>query len=111
MTTGADIEIRGLTKSYGGHRVLDGIDLEIPAGSVTALLGPNGSGKTTTVGKIARILVADERSVVLGAVTAGVVNYVDRATLADMLVVLQRQEMVRRISEEIGSSLRFAKAT
>lgn len=43
------IDIRGLRKSYGTKVVLDGIDLAVPAGSVTALLGPNGAGKTTTV--------------------------------------------------------------
>ncbi|MCG7633017.1 ATP-binding cassette domain-containing protein [Gordonia McavH-238-E] len=48
MTTTA-IRATGLTKSFGDHTVLDGIDLEVPAGSVFALLGPNGSGKTTTV--------------------------------------------------------------
>ncbi len=48
MTTTA-IRATGLTKSFGDHTVLDGIDLEVPAGTVFALLGPNGSGKTTTV--------------------------------------------------------------
>jgi ABC-2 type transport system ATP-binding protein len=43
------IEISGLRKSYGDKAVLDGIDLTVPAGTVTALLGPNGAGKTTTV--------------------------------------------------------------
>lgn len=41
------IEVRGLVARYGRKRVLDGLDLEVPAGSVTALLGRNGAGKTT----------------------------------------------------------------
>jgi len=49
VTEGAAIQVRGLVKSYGGHRVLDGLDLTVPAGSVYALLGGNGAGKTTTV--------------------------------------------------------------
>jgi ABC-2 type transport system ATP-binding protein len=41
------IEIRGLQWKYGRREVLRGLDLELPAGSVTALLGQNGAGKTT----------------------------------------------------------------
>jgi ABC-2 type transport system ATP-binding protein len=43
------IEIDGLTKSYGGRRVLAGIDLRVPRGSAFGFLGPNGAGKTTTL--------------------------------------------------------------
>ena len=44
------IAIRGLTKRYGGDVLaLDGLDLDVPAGSVFGLLGPNGAGKTTTL--------------------------------------------------------------
>jgi ABC-2 type transport system ATP-binding protein len=45
----AAIDIAGLRKSYGKKTVLDGIDLSVEKGTVTALLGPNGAGKTTTV--------------------------------------------------------------
>ncbi|MEU5978132.1 ABC transporter, partial [Streptomyces sp. NPDC047315] len=41
-SSNAAISVTGLRKSYGGKSVLDGIDLSIPAGSVFALLGPNG---------------------------------------------------------------------
>ena len=43
------MRVRGLVKAYGGHRAVDGIDLDIRAGEIFALLGPNGAGKTTTV--------------------------------------------------------------
>ena len=43
------VEVRGLTKSYGGVRAVTGIDFHIARGEVFALLGPNGAGKTTTV--------------------------------------------------------------
>jgi ABC-2 type transport system ATP-binding protein len=47
MTTA--IRIRGLRKTYGDHRAVDGVDLDIHEGEVFSLLGPNGAGKTTTV--------------------------------------------------------------
>jgi ABC-2 type transport system ATP-binding protein len=43
------ILIQNLTVSYGPHRVLDGLSLQVPAGSITALLGGNGAGKSTTL--------------------------------------------------------------
>ena len=43
------IETRGLAKRYGGLVAVDGLDLRIEAGTVFGLLGPNGSGKTTTI--------------------------------------------------------------
>ncbi|GGM00719.1 ABC transporter ATP-binding protein [Deinococcus aerophilus] len=43
------IEVRGLTKFYGQHRVLEDIDLQVRPGEVYALTGPNGTGKTTLI--------------------------------------------------------------
>ncbi|HVX55988.1 ABC transporter ATP-binding protein [Nocardioides sp.] len=59
MTTTPAIEIAGLTKSYGDHAVLRGVDLSIPAGTIVALLGSNGAGKTTTVRILSTLLKAD----------------------------------------------------
>ncbi|MFJ5529050.1 ABC transporter ATP-binding protein [Streptomyces sp. NPDC093261] len=47
------VRIRGLTRSYDGRTVLDGIDLDLPAGQFTALLGHSGSGKSTLLRAIA----------------------------------------------------------
>lgn len=43
------VTVRGLTKSYGGRRVVDGLDLDVHAGEVVGILGANGAGKTTAV--------------------------------------------------------------
>lgn len=50
------VEVLGLVKNYGRVRVLDGIDIQIPAGTVMGLLGPNGAGKTTTVRIVTTLL-------------------------------------------------------
>jgi ABC-2 type transport system ATP-binding protein len=53
----------GLRKSFGDHVVLDSIDLDVAEGTVYALLGPNGSGKTTTVQILSTVLHADAGTV------------------------------------------------
>jgi ABC-2 type transport system ATP-binding protein len=57
--THSAIAASGLRKAYGDKVVLDGIDLEVPAGTVFSLLGPNGAGKTTTVNILTTLLKAD----------------------------------------------------
>ncbi|MEV4518338.1 ATP-binding cassette domain-containing protein [Dactylosporangium sp. NPDC049525] len=58
MTSSA-IEVSGLRKAFKDKVVLDGIDLEVPAGTVFSLLGPNGAGKTTTVNVLTTLMSAD----------------------------------------------------
>src|SRR3954454_24529584 len=60
------LSIRGVTKSYGDTQVLDGVDLEVPAQSVTAILGPSGCGKTTLLRIIARFTDPDHGTLAFG---------------------------------------------
>ncbi len=53
------IEVRGLSKSFGGRAVLDGLDLSAGPGEAVALLGANGSGKTTTLRCIVGLALPD----------------------------------------------------
>ena len=53
------IAVSGLRKAYGDKVVLDGINLDVPSGSIFSLLGPNGAGKTTTVNVLTTLTKAD----------------------------------------------------
>jgi ABC-2 type transport system ATP-binding protein len=76
------VETTGLVKAYGKVRVLEGIDLRVPSGSVFSLLGPNGAGKTTMVRILATLVRPD----------AG------RARVVGYDVVRDRHQVRRRIS-------------
>ncbi len=66
-TPPAAIAVEGLVKTFGSTRALDGVDLEVPPGSVLGLLGPNGSGKTTLVRVLTTLSLPDAgRARVLG---------------------------------------------
>ncbi|WP_436776109.1 ATP-binding cassette domain-containing protein [Yinghuangia sp. YIM S09857] len=78
----------GLVKTFGDVRALDGVDLNVPTGTVLGLLGPNGAGKTTTVRVLTTLLTPDS----------------GRATVAGFDVVKQPNQ-VRR---SIGLSGQFA---
>ncbi|MDA0226298.1 MAG: ABC transporter ATP-binding protein [Proteobacteria bacterium] len=59
QTNGAAVKLENLKKSFGAVRAVDGVSLDIPAGSFVTLLGPSGSGKTTTLNLIAGFLSLD----------------------------------------------------
>jgi len=79
------LAVEGLTKSFGGIRALDGCGFEIPEGSVSALIGPNGSGKTTAFNVITGYQRAD----------AGQVTFCGRAVRRPDPCGLHRLGLVR----------------
>ena len=60
------IEVRGLVKSYGSFRALDGLDASVPDGAVYGLVGPNGAGKSTLIRHLAGIYRQDAGTVLIG---------------------------------------------
>ncbi len=56
------ISVRGLTKSYGGHRVVDELSFDVAPGQVTGFLGPNGAGKSTTLQMVIGLTSPDSGS-------------------------------------------------
>ena len=63
MTTEHALTAHGLRKRYGDLAALDGIDLQVPAGSIHGLLGPNGAGKSTAVKAMATLIDVDAGAV------------------------------------------------
>jgi iron(III) transport system ATP-binding protein len=61
-----ELQVNDLHKRFGEHSVLAGLDLEVPAGSLTAILGPSGSGKTTLLRLLAGFEVPDRGTVRIG---------------------------------------------
>ncbi len=78
--TDAAILTQGLTKRFGAHLAVDGVDLVVPRGSVFGFLGPNGSGKTTTI----RMLLG------LASATSGTVSVLGSPMPASLHSVLPR---------------------
>ena len=54
------IDVKGLTKKFGSKTVVNHFDLAVPRGAIYGFLGPNGSGKTTTIRMVCGLLKADE---------------------------------------------------
>jgi ABC-2 type transport system ATP-binding protein len=62
MSSQAIIDVHGLTKRYGERVVVDHVDMQVERGRIHGFLGPNGSGKTTTIRMLCGLLTPDEGS-------------------------------------------------
>lgn len=105
----------GLTKRFGDLLAVDGLDLEVSAGEVHGFLGPNGSGKTTTVGMIlglitptaGRVELAGDRARSVGAIVEMPAFYPhlsgrDNLRAIAMSVGGVREPTIDRLLEEVG---------
>jgi putative spermidine/putrescine transport system ATP-binding protein len=63
---GTRVELRGITKSFGSHQVLHGVEVDIAPGEFVSLLGPSGCGKTTALRVLAGLERADAGQVLFG---------------------------------------------
>jgi branched-chain amino acid transport system permease protein len=77
----AVLRLRGVSLSFGGVRAINGLDLEVHPGQVHGLIGPNGSGKTTTLNLISGFYAPNAGSVTLGERALAVGTPADRAAL------------------------------
>ncbi|MFD5224550.1 ATP-binding cassette domain-containing protein [Microbacterium sp. NPDC058342] len=109
------IDVRGLTKSFGGRPVLAGLDLTVERGEIFALLGANGAGKTTTISILTTLLRPDRGTArVAGRDVASEPVEVQRrisltgqsAAVDDVLTATENLRMFARLAGLTGSSAR-----
>src|SRR5215470_823695 len=101
----AALAVRKLSKSYGAVRAVQDVSFEVPAGSVCGLLGPNGSGKTTTLScalgllgfEAGRIEILGVPSSQIQRTHGRVAVVFDSATLVDALSCRQNLQYARRL--------------
>lgn len=59
------VKVRGVSKSYGGKKVIDNVSLDIAKGKITSFIGPNGAGKSTLMSMISRLIAKDEGEILI----------------------------------------------
>lgn len=69
------ISVRGLSKAYGGRKVLNDICFDVPSGEIVALMGPNGAGKTSILRVLNMIEKPDEGEVLLDGMVSGGIEH------------------------------------
>jgi lipopolysaccharide export system ATP-binding protein len=92
------LQARGLVKSYGRRRVVDGVDFEVQAGEIVGLLGPNGAGKTTTFRMTCGMIDPDAGRVTLGGLDVTKWPMYRRAKEGGMGYLAQESSVFRKLS-------------
>lgn len=66
-----EIHVRNVVKSFGNHRVLQNVSVDIPAGQITGIIGRNGSGKTVLLKCIIGLMRPDSGEIIVGGIRVG----------------------------------------
>lgn len=72
------VEVKNVTKQYGGKKVLDNVSLSVEKGKITSFIGPNGAGKSTLLSIISRLIKADNGDVIIDG------QHIDKAKSNDL---------------------------
>jgi lipopolysaccharide export system ATP-binding protein len=92
------LEARGLVKTYGRRRVVDGVDFQVQRGEIVGLLGPNGAGKTTSFRITCGMIEPDAGEVILNGVDVTNWPMYRRARDGGMGYLAQEQSVFRKLS-------------
>jgi lipopolysaccharide export system ATP-binding protein len=92
------LKVRGLVKSYGRRRVVDGVDFEVHPGEIVGLLGPNGAGKTTTFRMACGMIDPDAGRVTLAGQDVTTWPMYRRAKDGGMGYLAQESSVFRKLS-------------
>ena len=107
------VELNGVSKIFGSHRAVSAVDLEVPEGSIYGFIGPNGSGKTTSMRMILRIIEPDEGTISVFGRTANRTDNDDIAYLPEERGVYRKLKVGQQLvyfGRLKGMSAREAKA-
>ncbi|WP_187969217.1 ABC transporter ATP-binding protein [Aquibium microcysteis] len=99
------IEVRNVTKAYGGATVVADVSLHLPAPGLTAIVGPNGAGKTTLLSIMARLSAADSGSVRIGGMDVATA----RSDLLARRLAILRQDNVMTARLTVGELVGFGR--
>ncbi|HEV3415280.1 MAG TPA: LPS export ABC transporter ATP-binding protein [Pirellulales bacterium] len=94
------LQVKGLVKTYGRRRVVDGVDFEVETGEIVGLLGPNGAGKTTSFRIACGMIDPDTGNVTLGGIDVTHWPMYRRARDGGMGYLAQEQSVFRKLSVE-----------
>ena len=94
------LQVRGLVKTYGRRRVVDGVDFDVYQGEIVGLLGPNGAGKTTSFRMTCGLIEPDAGRVMLSGVDVTRWPMYRRARHGGMGYLAQEQSVFRKLTVE-----------